>query len=132
VLQWIMSMPNAGPPLSASEERTWAMVAHVGVFVAAWFAMGFLCPLAVWLVFRNRSEYVRRQAVESLNFQISLLIYSAVATVLIFVTFGLGVLIVVPLLVIGAVAAVVVIILATVAASGGKEYSYPLTIRFVR
>jgi uncharacterized protein len=132
VLQWIMSMPNAGPPLSASEERTWAMVAHIGVFVAAWFAMGFLCPLAVWLVFRNRSEYVRRQAVESLNFQISLLIYSAVATVLIFVTFGLGVLIVVPLLVIGAVAAVVVIILATVAASGGKEYSYPLTIRFVR
>ena len=125
-------MPNSGPPLSASEERTWAMVAHVGVFVAAWFAMGFLCPLAVWLAFRNRSEYVRRNAVESLNFQISLLIYSAVASVLVFVTFGLGVLVVVPLAVIGVVAAVVVIILATVAASNGREYSYPLTIRFVR
>ncbi|MFF0270781.1 DUF4870 domain-containing protein [Kribbella sp. NPDC004536] len=126
MLQWSM-----GPPLSASEERTWAMVAHVGVFVAAWFAMGFLCPLAVWLAFRNRSEFVRRNAVESLNFQISLLIYSAVASVLVFVTFGLGVLLVVPLVAIGAVAAVVVIILATVAASNGAEYSYPLTIRFV-
>jgi len=127
-----MSTPNAGPPLSASEERTWAMVAHIGVLVAAWFAMGFLCPLIIWLVFRYRSDFVRRHAVESLNFQISLLIYSAVAAVLIFVTFGLGVLIVVPLVAIGAVVALVVIILATVAASGGNDYRYPLTIRFVR
>ncbi|MGZ0152403.1 DUF4870 domain-containing protein [Kribbella sp. WER1] len=126
-----MSTPSAGPPLSASEERTWALVAHVGVFVAAWIAMGFLCPLIVWLAFRHRSEFVRRHAVESLNFQISLLIYTAVAAVLILVTFGLGVLVVVPLVVIGAVAAVVLIILATVAASGGKEYRYPLTIRLV-
>jgi uncharacterized Tic20 family protein len=119
-------------PLSGSEERTWAMVAHIGVLVAAWLAMGFLCPLIVWLVFRDRSDFVRRHAVESLNFQISLLIYSALSAVLIFITFGLGVLIVVPLVVIGAIAALVVIILATVAASGGNDYTYPLTIRFIR
>ncbi|TDW83467.1 DUF4870 domain-containing protein [Kribbella sp. VKM Ac-2566] len=127
MLDWTMSTP-----LSGSEERTWAMVAHVGVLIAAWLAMGFLCPLIIWLVFRDRSDFVRRHAVESLNFQISLLIYSALAAVLIFITFGLGVLIVVPLVVIGAIAALVVIILATVAASGGNDYSYPLTIRFIR
>ncbi|MBB5976884.1 DUF4870 domain-containing protein [Kribbella solani] len=125
------SESGSGVPLSASEERTWAMVAHVGVFVAAWFAMGFLCPLIVWLVFRGRSEFVRRHAVESLNFQISLLIYTAVAVLLILITFGLGVLVIVPLILIGAVAAVVVIVLATVAASDGREYTYPLTIRLV-
>jgi uncharacterized Tic20 family protein len=108
------------------------MIAHVGVFVAAWFAMGFLCPLVVWLVYRYRSEFVRRHALESLNFQLSLLIYTAVGVVLALITFGLGVLIVVPLMAIGAVAALVVIILATVAASGGREYRYPLTIRLVR
>jgi uncharacterized Tic20 family protein len=108
------------------------MIAHVGVFVAAWFAMGFLCPLVVWLVYRSRSEFVRRHALESLNFQLSLLIYTAVGVVLAVITFGLGVLIVVPLMAIGAVAALVVIILATVAASGGREYRYPLTIRLVR
>jgi uncharacterized Tic20 family protein len=118
-------------PLSGSEERTWAMVAHIGVLIAAWLAMGFLCPLIVWLVFRDRSDFVRRHAVESLNFQISLLIYSAISAVLIFITFGLGVLIVVPLVVIGAIAALVVIILATIAASGGSDYRYPLTIRFI-
>ncbi|WP_202873901.1 DUF4870 domain-containing protein [Kribbella speibonae] len=127
MLDWIMSTP-----LSGSEERTWAMVAHIGVLIAAWLAMGFLCPLIIWLIFRDRSDFVKRHAVESLNFQISLLIYSALAAVLIFITFGLGVLIVVPLIVIGAIAALVVIILATVAASGGDDYRYPLTIRFVR
>ncbi|WP_202872709.1 DUF4870 domain-containing protein [Kribbella soli] len=127
MLDWTMSTP-----LSGSEERTWAMVAHIGVLIAAWLAMGFLCPLIVWLVFRDRSDFVRRHAVESLNFQISLLIYSALSAVLIFITFGLGVLIVVPLVVIGAIAALVVIILATVAASSGNDYRYPLTIRFIR
>jgi uncharacterized Tic20 family protein len=131
-----MSTPGpgsgAGPPLSASEERTWAMVAHVGVFIAAWLAMGFLCPLIIWLLFRGRSEFVRRNAVESLNFQISLLIYTAIAVVLVLITFGLGVLIIVPLIVIGAVAAVVVIVRATIAASSGQDYRYPLTIRLVR
>jgi hypothetical protein len=107
------------------------MIAHVGVFIAAWFAMGFLCPLVIWALFRGRSEFVRRQAVESLNFQISLLIYTVIAVVLVLITFGLGVLIIVPLIVIGAVAAVVVIVRATIAASSGHEYRYPLTIRLV-
>lgn len=132
MLHWIMSTPNAGSSLSASEERTWAMVAHIGVFVAAWFAMGFLCPLVVWLVYRHRSDFVRRHALESLNFQLSLLIYTAIAVILILITFGLGVLIIIPLIIIGAVAAVVFIVLATMAASSGNEYRYPLTIRLVR
>ncbi|MFG1628673.1 DUF4870 domain-containing protein [Kribbella pittospori] len=132
MLDWSMSAPNVGPPLSASEERTWAMVAHIGVLVAAWFAMGFLCPLVIWLIYRYRSDYVRQHALESLNFQLSLLIYTAVAVILILITFGLGVLIIVPLILIGAVAALIVIILATVAAAGGNEYRYPLTIRFVK
>ena len=127
-----MSTPVSGPPLSGSEERTWAMVAHIGVLIAAWFAMGFLCPLIVWLLFRNRSDFVGRHALESLNFQLSLLIYTAIAVILIVITFGLGVLIIIPLIVIGAVAALVVIIRATIAASSGREYSYPLSIRLVR
>ena len=126
-----MSTPNSGPPLSASEEHTWGMLAHIGVLVAAWFAMGFLCPLIIWLVFRFRSDFVRRHAIESLNFQISLLIYTAIAVVLILITFGLGVLIIVPLILIGAVAALVFIVLATMAASSGRDYRYPLTIRLV-
>jgi uncharacterized Tic20 family protein len=121
-----------GVPLSPSEEKTWSMLAHVGVFVAAWFAMGFLCPLAIWLIFRYRSDFVRRHALESLNFQISLLIYGVVAAILVLITFGLGVLIVLPLVVIGLVAAIVVIVRATMAASDGRDYRYPFALRFVK
>jgi uncharacterized Tic20 family protein len=127
-----MSTPGSGPPLTPSEERTWAVIAQIGTLVAAWLAMGFLCPLAIWLIFRNRSGYVRRHALESLNFQISLLLYTAIAIILVLITFGLGVLIVIPLIVIGGIAALVVIILATLAAANGQDYRYPLTIRLVR
>ncbi|MFC0625020.1 DUF4870 domain-containing protein [Kribbella deserti] len=119
-------------PLTASEERNWALAAHIGSLVAAWFAMGFLCPLVIWLIHRDRSEFIRRHSLESLNFQISLLIYSAVAVILSVVTFGLGMFVVIPVGVVVAIAALVFIILATLAAADGRDYRYPLTIRLVR
>ena len=63
--------------MPTSEEKNWAIAAHVGVFVAAWFALGFLAPLLVMLVKGKDSAFVRRHAVESLNFQITLLMYLA-------------------------------------------------------
>ncbi|MGH3370119.1 MAG: DUF4870 domain-containing protein [Nocardioidaceae bacterium] len=118
--------PGAGmPPGPTSEERNWALVAHVGTLVAAWFAMGFLCPLVIMLVKGGDSPFVRRHAVESLNFQISLLIYLVVSAILVFLVIGIV------LLVALGIFALVVIVLATVAASNGQDYRYPLTIRFV-
>jgi uncharacterized protein len=126
--------PPAGPPpgdlpgpepMSASEERNWAMAAHLGSFVAAAVAMAFLAPLAVMLMTRGRSEFVRRHAVESLNFQISTLIYAAISVVLIFVLIG------VVLLVLLGILWLVTVILGAVAASQGREFRYPLNIRFI-
>lgn len=113
------------PPGPTPEERNWALAAHVGTLVAAWFAMGFLCPLVVLLVKGNDSPFVRRHAVESLNFQISLLIYLVVSVILIFALVGILMLVAL------GVFALVVIVLATVAASNGQEYRYPMTLRFV-
>ena len=62
---------------------------------------------------------------ESLNFQISLLIYLVISFILIFVLIGFVMLVAVGLF------ALVVIILATIAASDGRDYRYPLTIRLV-
>jgi uncharacterized Tic20 family protein len=54
-----MSEPYDIPPqpLTPSETRNWAIAAHLGTFVAAWIAMGVLCPLVVWLMYRDRSEF---------------------------------------------------------------------------
>lgn len=108
-----------------TEERNWALAAHVGSLVAAWFAMGFLAPLIIMLVKGNESAFVRRHAVESLNFQISLLIYLVISIILAFVLIGFFLLAAVGIF------ALVVIILATIKAANGEEYRYPLCIRLV-
>ena len=113
------------PAIPTAEERNWALAAHVGTFVAAWFAMGFLAPLVIMLVKGKDSAFVRRHAVESLNFQISLLIYLVVSAVLALILIGFVLMAVV------GVFALVVIILATVKAANGEEYRYPLCIRMV-
>ena len=114
------------PPLSADQERLWAMLAHLLSFVAAWFAFGFLAPLIVLLVFGPRSAFVRANAVESLNFNLSWLLYAVVGAILIFLVVGIFILIAL------GIAYVVLIIIASIRANNGQLYRYPLTIRFVR
>ena len=117
------------------DDKTWALVAHIGTLVSAYVALGVLAPLFVMLV-KGDSPFARRHAVESLNFQISLLIYTFVggilAVLLVIVTLGVGMIALVPLGLLLAVAVVVLIIVATVKASNGELYEYPLTIRFIK
>jgi uncharacterized protein len=124
--------PN--PPGSlgySNEERLWGAAAHVGSLVAAWFALGLLGPLVVLILKGNESAFVRRHAVESLNFQISLLIYIAVAAVAAVFTLGLALLIIIPVAVVISLLALVAIIKGTLAGHRGEEYRYPLCIRLV-
>ncbi len=118
------------------EDRTWALVAHIGTLVSAYIALGFLAPLLVMLLKGESSPFVRRHSVESLNFQISLLIYSVVlgivAAVLVIGTVGLALLVVVPVGLLLAVIVLTLIIIATFRASNGEAYEYPLTIRLVK
>ena len=110
-----------GGLVPSSEERTWAWIAHAGTILT----LGFVCPLAIMLTKGTESPYVRRHAVESLNFQISLCIYLAACVVLVFVLIGLFLM---PVL---GVFALVAIILATVKAANGEDFRYPLCIRLV-
>jgi uncharacterized protein len=102
------------------------MLAHLLAFVAAYIALGFLAPLTVLLVFGPRSAYVRAHAVESLNFNLSWLVYAVVAVILAFLLIGI------PILIALAIAYVVFVIIASVRANNGQLYRYPLTIRFIR
>jgi uncharacterized Tic20 family protein len=122
--------PAGGPPgqrpLPPDQERLWGMLAHLLSFVAAYIALGFLAPLIVLLVFGQRSAYVRAHAVESLNFNLSWLLYAVVAVILIFLVIGIVILIAL------GVAYLVLVIIAAVRANNGEFFRYPLTIRFVR
>lgn len=114
-----------GPVGPTPEERNWALASHIGSIVSAWIALGFLCPLIIMLTKGNESAFVRRHAVESLNFQITLLIYLVISFILAFVLIGFLLMAAIGIF------ALVVIILATMAASRGEDYRYPLTIRLI-
>ena len=125
------SWPGGLRPLTQTEERNWAMAAHLGAIVAAMVALGVLAPLAILLFVGNRSDFVRRHATESLNFQISILLYLAAAFGLTLLTVGLALLILVPVGLAAAVLGLVVVVAASLAASRGEDYRYPLTLRLV-
>lgn len=124
-----------GPGGVSSDDRTWALAAHIGSLVTAWFAFGFIAPLLVMLV-KNDSPFVRAHAVESLNFQISMLIYSIVggvaAFLVVILTLGLAALVVIPLIVVVLLVVLVLVIIATIKASNGEEYRYPFSLRLVK
>lgn len=105
----------------SSEEKTLALLSHLLCII-----VGVLAPLVIWLIKKDESAFVNEHAKESLNFQISMIIYSIIAGFLCFAVIGFVLL---PLL---GVFALIVIIIATVRASKGEHYEYPLTIRLVK
>ena len=123
------------PRLSQGDERTWATAAHWSALVAACVALAFLGPLVVLIAKGNESPWVRRNAVESLNFQLSMLIYGAVGTligiVLVVATLGVGILVILPLALAFSVFWLIITIIAAMKTSNGEDYRYPLTIRMV-
>ena len=102
------------------DEKLWAVGAHLGPLL-----LGFIAPLIVWLVFRERSAFLDRTAKEALNMQLSYLIYFLVA--------GFSLILLVGLVLLPAVgiAWLVLMIVATVKAANFEDYRYPAIIRFI-
>ena len=71
-------------------ERTWAAFAHLSALLGILIPFGnLIAPLAIWLLKKNESAFIDDQGKESLNFQISVLIYGFIAAVLVFVAIGI-------------------------------------------
>ncbi|MHB1614448.1 MAG: DUF4870 domain-containing protein [Actinomycetes bacterium] len=107
--------------LNETDAHLWAMLAHLGGII-----LGFLAPLIVMLVQGSKSDFVRRQSTEALNFQITVLIGYVIGWVLTFLVIGL---IVLPLVWIGSL---VFAIMGGLAANRGEEYRYPVALRLVK
>lgn len=128
---------HGGPPpagygapqgeLSPAEQRQWGMLAHLGGIV-----LGFLAGLIVYLLYKDRGGFVKDQATEALNFQITACI-AMVATVIVssilsFFTFGLSS--VLPFVL--WIGLVVLAIIAGLAANKGQQYRYPFSLRLIK
>ncbi|MGN6611951.1 MAG: DUF4870 domain-containing protein [Angustibacter sp.] len=119
------------PPLSPSDERTWAMLAHLAPFAGSVVGLPVVGPLVVYLMYKDRSAFVRRHAAASLNFQIMLLIVSVVGFVvavpLAVLTFGIGLFAFIIGAIVVAVGAIVLQVVAAMTANRGQDFQYPLT-----
>ena len=126
-----MDEQSPAPPTqstnSSSEVRTWSVLCHASALLGLFFHFfgHLLGPLIVWLIKRDLSPAVDANGKESLNFQISMLIYDIVAGILCIVLIGIPILIALWIL------NTVFVIIASVKTSEGKFYRYPFTIRFL-
>lgn len=110
----------AEPPLSQSDERLWAMLAHLSIFV-----LSLLGPILILVLLGKRSAFVDDQSKEALNFHISVLIASVVSFLLCFVIIGFVLL---PIVIVGSM---VLGIVGALRAHEGVAYRYPVTLRLV-
>lgn len=117
-----------GPSGPSKTERQWAMGCHLiglcGVIVP-FPAAGLIGALVLWLIKREDGAFIDDQGKESLNFQISLLIYAFACGLLAFI--GIGILLFLPLVVFGFVC----IVMAAIKASEGSAFRYPACIRLI-
>lgn len=123
--------PDAGfgsdlDPIPASA-RNWAMLCHVaglgGYFIP--IAGSIILPLVIWLLKKDEYPFIDDQGRESLNFQITLLLYWVVAGILVLLLIGILFLLLIPLY------QILMIAIAAVKSRAGDRYRYPFIIRFL-
>lgn len=124
------------PVQGKSNLALWVHLAPlIAAFVSIWLTVALFLLWLPGLLIRNSAtatDFEKRHATESMNFQLTVLIFSAVAVVFSIVTLGIGVLLVVPAAFAVSIAALIFMIMGAVAASSGREFRYPVSIRFVK
>ncbi|TYC99380.1 DUF4870 domain-containing protein [Arthrobacter echini] len=115
--------PAHAPPLTASEDRQFATLAHFGGI------LGFIPSLLIYLIFRNRGPFTAQESKEALNFTLPPTVLALLAWLLSLI----------PL--IGAVFAVLNALIwltitllsvhAGIQVNRGKPYRYALNLRLI-
>lgn len=108
-------------PLSDSDARTYATIAHAGniIFPA-------VAPLIMWLIGKDKSPFVDKEAKEALNFGILAVVVYIVSSILMFILIGfltwaaMGIM------------ALIFGIQGAMKANKGDNYRYPVNVRLVK
>jgi uncharacterized Tic20 family protein len=113
--------------MDENQEKTWGMFCHLSALSGFIIPFGnIIGPLIIWLLKKDESPYVDQQGKESLNFQISVMIYLIISAILIIVVIGIFLMIAI------GIATLILIIVAAIKANNREEFQYPLTIRFIQ
>jgi len=108
---------DAQHPETSRDARNMAMLCHLlGIF-------GFFAPLIIWLTERDKHRFVDEHGRETMNYQVSFMIYLAALCVTIIGAFLVPVLLIVH---------VVFSIIGAIRASRGEAWHYPIAISFLK
>ena len=111
--------------MPSRDARLWAMWCHLGALVG-YVLIPFgsiIVPAIIWLTKRGSDPFIDAHGRESLNFQVTLILYIVVAVILCVVLVGF---VLVPILYIGGI---ILTIHAAIHANDGRPYYFPFTIR---
>jgi uncharacterized Tic20 family protein len=110
------------------EARNWGMLCHLAALLGFIppFVGVVLGPLILWLIKGKEHPFIDACGRESLNFQISMLIYSAILSVTLCI--GIGFVLLPALWALDAI----LVLVAAVKANGGVVYRYPASLRLIR
>ncbi|HNP15740.1 MAG: DUF4870 domain-containing protein [Cryobacterium sp.] len=126
--------PQPAAPLTAAEDKQWAMWAHFGGIL--WI----LPSLIIFLVFKDRGTLTKQESKEALNWQITFLIFyiawaiiGAILTTVLIASGAWGILWI-PSLVgwLIYLANVLFSVMGGVKVNGGGSYRYPVNFRFIK
>ena len=117
----------------SADERLWGMIAHLSALAGFIIPFGNIAgPLIVWMIKKDAMPFVDDQGKESLNFNITVAIVFLALLLLSIVTFGIGLIIAIPLWIIIGLAWLVLTIIAALKAKDGIAYRYPFTLRLIK
>ncbi len=123
-----MSQPYSAP--TTGDERTVATAAHLSAALAALVSAGWLTfvgPLVVWLLYRDRSPFVRNAAAGAFNFALGMTVAGIVGWILTFTV--IGAVIGIPLIIISSLGAIVLGIMGATRTINGQSFTYPWQLK---
>ncbi|WP_394214322.1 DUF4870 domain-containing protein [Brachybacterium vulturis] len=130
--------PLTGQAVSQSDSRLWATIAQAAVAVGhviSWGFLGWVGPLVVYLMYKDRDRFVRFHSAEALNGAIAVFVAQVVLTIAIAI---IGVLtltigwVLFPLAGLPALLQLIFSIIGAVKANRGEYWNYPVNIRLVK
>jgi uncharacterized Tic20 family protein len=116
------------------DPRMWAMLCHLAGlagFVIPVIISGIIAPLVVWQIKKDEHPFIDEHGKESVNFQISMSLYTVIGIIACLVT-CIGAVLIPFVAVALCIIDLVFLLIAAVKANNGEHYRYPISIRFIK
>lgn len=119
---------TASPEELSADEKNMGMLCHLAALCGYIIPPigSILGPLVIWLIKKDTMPYVDQEGKKSVNFQISILMYSIVSALLCVIIIGFF------LLAGLAIFNLAMVIVNAIKSSKGEETSYPLSVNFLK